>query len=94
MADQPDEATLAQVGRQCRAVSHMAQTIANIHTDYAKMYEGGEKGMAPIAEIVGERTSQLLEELGDILNGMDAVTDDDEWVNPIIAEAQKRWPAK
>lgn len=84
-----DDATRKQVADQCRAVAHMAKVIAQVHADYAKMFDAGCADA--IHEIVGRRTAEFLEELGDMLNGMDAVTEEDEWVNPIIREAQRRW---
>ncbi len=81
-----------QVAAQCRAVAHMARTISEVYDDIAKMHESGPGGWDELTEIRGQRTAELLEELGDILNGMDAVTDEDAWVHPILEEAQRRWP--
>lgn len=88
-----DAETLKQIARQCKVVAHLATTLAAIHRDYEKIFEDGGKGPEHIADIVGSRTAHLMETLGDILSGMDAVTEDDEWTDPIFREAQKRWPA-
>ncbi len=45
-----------------------------------------------IAEQVGRRTTSLMSDLGDILNGMDAASGEDEWTYPIFHEAARRWP--
>lgn len=79
-----------QVAEQCRAVAHMARAIAGVHDDYKQMFEAG--GLDSIMEIVGQRSAYLLEMLGDTLNGMDAVTEDDDWIGPVIRRAQELWP--
>lgn len=90
-----DNETMAQIQAQCKAVAHMASVIANLHTDKAKLFTECPEAMQDIADFTGARTASLLETLGDILNGMDAVdSDEDGWINPIILEAQKRWPAE
>lgn len=86
---------MKQIADQCRVVAHLADALAGIHRDYEWMYsEPVSGGATDIAELVGERTARLMETLGDILNGMDAVTDDDDWTHPIFAEAHRLWPAK
>ena len=45
-----------------------------------------------LVEQAGERTAAFMETLGDMLNGMDAASDEDEWTVPIFAEAQRIWP--
>lgn len=79
-----------QVIAQCRVVEHLAKALADLHADLARAY--AEPGAAVILDIAGERTAHIMEALGNILNGMDAVEDSDEWTAPIFAEAQKRWP--
>jgi hypothetical protein len=81
-----------QIVQQCVAVRHMARTIADIYGDMAILFAEGRA--EKISEIVGSESAALLETLGDILNGMDAVTEDDEWIDPIIEEAQRVWPTK
>lgn len=89
-----DETNLRQVADQCRAVAHMATVIADVHSDLAKLFAAGGGAPADIAGSVGERTARLMEYLGDVLNGMDAVSEEDEWTAPIFAEAHRLWPAK
>lgn len=79
-----------QVADQCRVIAHAARVIADIHADKAEIVGRASPSMV---EFMGRETAQLMELLGDILNGMDAVLDEDAWVNPIFAEAQRRWPA-
>ena len=89
---QGDAPIMQQVARQCSAVRHMATVLALMHGDFARMYSRGY-GELIVAEM-GERTARLMETLGDILNGMDAVTEDDDWVSPIFDEAHERWPTE
>lgn len=82
-----------QVSDQCRVVAHMAQAINQIYSDYTKLFRE-EKAMAALEEMVGERTACLMDDLGDILNGHDAVMPEDEWVNPIMERAREVFPEK
>lgn len=90
--DEPvDSGKREQVAKQCQAVAHMAKTLASVNTDYAALLRAG----APLPlEIVGARTAYLMEVLGDILNDMDAVDEEEDgWIDPVIAEAQRLWPS-
>lgn len=80
-----------QVAKQCDAVAHMATVLATVKGDYAKLLRGGVP--LPI-EVVGAHTAHLMEVLGDILNAMDAVDEDEDWIDPVIAEAQRLWPSE
>lgn len=84
----------AQVGDQCEAVAILATGIATVHTELARMFRDGE-GMSPAyCAIVGKRTARLMEELGDILNEMDAADDKEiEKLTPIFDVAHELWPA-
>ncbi len=86
-----DRKLLNQVSEQCRAVAHLATCIAEIHSDKATIFKECPEAAADIADLTGASTAQLLETLGDILNGMDAVGKGDEWVNPILLEARRLW---
>jgi len=86
-----DEEKQMQVAKQCEAVAHLATALAQVSTDYAKMFKACPVGH--LVEQVGQRTAHQMEVLGDILNGMDAITDKDKWLDPIFAEAQRLWPA-
>lgn len=80
-----------QVAKQCEAVAHMATALAKLNADYAELFRHG--AMDSLTEIVGRRTAYLMETLGDILNGMDAVDpEQDAWLDPVFAEAQRLWP--
>ena len=79
-----------QVAEQCRAVAHMAGVIADVYSQKVVIYN--EVPNVPTTDLVGERTADLMEMLGDVLNGMDAVTEEDDWLMPIFAEAHRRWP--
>lgn len=82
-----------QVAAQCRAVSHMATAIAQVHDDLAGMMESGVGPWGDLLDIRGRFTTSRMEQLGDILNNMDAVEEEDAWINPIMEEAHRLWPA-
>lgn len=85
------EADRAQVIAQCKAVAHLCDCLAGLHRDLIKYYEIPNAN--EILDMAGDRTAGFLETLSDIINGMDAFdADEDEWVNPIIEAAHKRWP--
>lgn len=80
-----------QVVKQCRVVAHLAKALADVHADYVTLLESG----APLPlDVVGARTARIMETLGDVLNGMDAADDDDDWTAPVFAEAQRLWPSE
>lgn len=85
---------LQQIADQCRVVAHLAGVLAGVHEDYAKMFANPESAasIAGIADMVGNRTAQLMEELGDVLNGMDAVDEGDEWTEPVFDKAHEMFP--
>lgn len=82
-----------QIAAQCRVVAHLAASIADVHRDLERIYLTSPKAAEDIASIAGPRSARLMEQLGDILNGMDACDEDDEWTAPIFAEAQRLYPA-
>jgi hypothetical protein len=85
-------ATPAQVALQCKVVASLARSIASVHDDYQKMMESGDPG--GLARIAGERTAEFMERLGDMLNSMDAVSDEDEWMTPIFEVAHDLFPVE
>lgn len=87
------DARRKQVADQCRAVAHLAAALAQVSDDYARMF-GNVGAVRPddIVEMVGKRTARQMEVLGNILNGMDANDDEDEWMAPVFLEAQRLWP--
>jgi len=92
--EEQDRELLQQIAAQCKVVAHLATALAKIHSDYEVMYRDDRtsKPMLDIAEIVGPRTASFMDQLGDMLNALDAASEDDEWTHPIFQEAQRRWP--
>jgi hypothetical protein len=84
-----------QVAKQCAAVAHMANALAEVHATKAQTIRIGGYGSAEAIEWVGRSTAGLMETLGDILNGMDAVDEqEDSWIDPVMEEAHRLWPQK
>jgi hypothetical protein len=82
-----------QVVKQLKAVAHLATALAEVSGQLAKGYaDPTAASFDGIVEMTGERTAHQMEVLGDMLNGMDAVTDEDEWLTPIFDAAHKMWP--
>lgn len=81
---------LMQVSRQCSAVRYLATELALLYGDLAKIFAAGH--FPNIADMDGEKSAALMEILGDILNGADAVPEGIEWLDPIFEEAHRRWP--
>jgi hypothetical protein len=82
-----------QVALQCRAVAHLAKALTEVYTDYETMFASGNYPAGDaFVEHIGSRTAALMETLGDILNGMDAVEDEDAWMEPVFKKAHDLWP--
>ena len=77
-----------QIADQCKAVAHMAQALADVYSAKEHILR---EGYQRTVGIVGPESAALMETLGNVLNGMDAVTEDDAWLDPIFKEAQKRY---
>lgn len=89
MGEMPE--TRAQVIAQYRAVAHMAKALAAVHEQMADMFEAAPE--ASHSTIAGPRSAYIMETLGNILNGMEAVdSDEDAWLDPIFAAARRLWP--
>lgn len=87
-----DDEKRKQVIDQCRVVHHMATVLATMyHPSQLPSYYSSDAG-STLLDIVGLRTASMMEVLGNILNGMDAVEKDDEWVDPIFERAHKIFP--
>ncbi len=84
------EISSAQVAAQMKAVAHMARAIAKIHDDLREV--GEQCPGLDLWAIWGEESASFMEILGDMLNGMDAIEDEDAWMAPVFAEAQRVWP--
>lgn len=80
-----------QVAEQCRVVAHLASALARVHLDYVALCE--VPAFADILPQVGQRSAALMEQLADVLNSMDALSDRDAWTRPIFEEAQRLYPA-
>lgn len=83
--------TPEQIADQCRVVAHLARQIASVHEQMEPYYAAGP--MSPfLLDLVGNRTARLMETLGDVLNGMDAVDESDAWTASVFRIAQATWP--
>lgn len=81
-----------QVVAQCKVVEGLAHSLAVVHSDKAVSFA---QGLWPdILEMVGRDTAALMEILGDILNGMDAITEEDSRYDAVFEAAHRRWPTK
>jgi hypothetical protein len=80
-----------QVADQCRAVAHLATALAQVSEDWAKML-AAPSGADELLDMVGDRSAGHMETLGDILNGMDAIDDDDGWIDPIFEKSHEMFP--
>ena len=81
-----------QIADQCKAVAHMARAIAEVYDSRADRIEPMPDKM-PLG-MIGRHSADLMEYLGDSLTGMDAVSEDDDWINPIMHEAQRLFPSR
>ncbi len=85
--------TREQVVAQCRVVAHLARQIALVHEQCAETYaHPGTPMRDSFIDLVGEQTAQRMETLGNMLNAMDAVTEEDAWVDPVFHAAHATWP--
>lgn len=81
-----------QVKRQYRAVAYLAKALSGVHVDLTDMLnEPGPHDR--LLEMMGARSAYFMEVLGNALNEMDAVQIGNDWLDPIFAEAQRRWPS-
>lgn len=80
-----------QIVEQCRAVSALAAHLSKVHAELAELY--GVALPAGVVEIVGQRTAWMMEELGNMLNEMDAVQDSDvAAINEVFDRAHAMFP--
>lgn len=85
--------TKEQVLAQCRVVAHLAKQIAMVHEQKAEAYDSMTMD-AGLIDIVGKMSANAMEVLGNVLNGMDAVDEDeDAWTYPVFEVAHVTWPA-
>ena len=84
--------TMAQVLDQYRVVVHLAKSLALVFEQSADFYAKTANNLMMI-DMLGEHSAAIMEMLGDILNGMDAVDDDEDgWTNQIFRIAHATWP--
>lgn len=79
----------AQLIAQCKAVAHMAHVLSGVHTDLMRLYEVASDAAV---EFAGPLAHRRMEALGDLLNGMDAVTDKDAWIDGVFDGARQIFP--
>jgi hypothetical protein len=77
----------SQVIDQCKVVAHLADVLAKVHRDYEMLFVDGK--FDNLIDQVGRRTAGIMDDLGDILNGMDAVSADDDWTYPIFEKREQ-----
>jgi hypothetical protein len=85
-----------QIADQCKVVVHLAGALAEVFGDYARRfgeYPPDDFTCGIAADGIGRLSAAVMDKLGDILNGMDAASDEDEWVDPIFEKAQQLWPS-
>ena len=82
----------AQVTKQLKAVAHLATLLAEVSSQLARLYHNRDCKVDELVEMVGDRTAHQMEVLGDMLNAMDAVSEEDEWLDPIYEAAHRLWP--
>lgn len=88
-----DELTKAdQVAAQCRVVVHLCEVMIDLYRMHGDLFGQHVAGHLPLVDMLGTRTAALMEELGDHLNGIDAVSDEDEWVNEVYRVAHEMFP--
>jgi hypothetical protein len=80
-----------QVADQYRVVAHLASALMDVHKQIEPSIRDGISD--DLLDLRGKRSAHLMEVLGDILNGMDAVDNsEDGWTAPIFKRAQELWP--
>ena len=89
-----DDVKRKQVSDQCPAIAHLAEIISKVHSGCAYLFASGSPMMTGLEDQVGERTACLLDYLGDVLNGMDAVDDGDEWIGEVLRMSREIFPEK
>lgn len=87
------DAKRKQVADQCRAVVHLCKALAEVNEDQARMFDDEAcPGLDRLVDSIGNRTARHMELLGNILNGMDANDEADDWLDPIFEKAHQLFP--
>jgi hypothetical protein len=79
-----------QVGAQASVIAHMAKQIAKVYEELCEIYASSSN--ESFLRMVGRDSADRMELLGNMMNNMDIVTDEDAWVDPIFEEANRLWP--
>lgn len=74
-----------QVVDQCRVVEHLATELAKLFKDLGVIASKDHD----MSEMIGRRSCDMMEVIGEAMNGLDATQPEDKWVNPIFAEAHR-----
>ncbi len=88
-----DDKTRLQIQQQCLVVASLAESIAEVHRQKAALFEKCPAVVDGWDDLTGPKTAAYMEMFGDALNAMDACSGEDEWMEPVFLEVQKRWPA-
>lgn len=81
-----------QVVQQYQVVAELGEIIASLAKDHIRLLEADLDLDDGLLDVKGNITAAWMEQLGDILNGADAVTDEDKWMEPIFEKAQEMFP--
>ena len=79
-----------QVAKQFEVVAHLATVLAGVHSDIVKVIRDGH--MDDSLDRIGDRSAAWMERLGDMLNVMDGVDEEDVWTNPVFEAAHRLFP--
>jgi hypothetical protein len=85
-----DDEKRKQVALQCKAVAHLAKAVADVYDHRAMRLE--INAVVGDVDLIGKWSANAMEVLGEMLNGMDAVDESDDWMKPVFREAQRLWP--
>jgi hypothetical protein len=76
-----------QTANQYKAVIHMATSLKTVHEQTLTAFPVQSRG---VMELQCVRSAEIMEMLGDLLNAMDAVDEDeDAWMDPIFEKAHE-----
>jgi hypothetical protein len=85
LASITDAELLTFTEAQFKAVAHMAKVVAELHGPH--MTRHSSRG---VLELQSVRANEIMEWLGDLLNAMDGVDDEEDgWMEPIFEEAHR-----
>ena len=84
-----------QAVAQCRAIIHMASVLADIYRRHATMLDSNSDINPLLFETIGNSSRRMMNSMADILNGIDAVTEEDmkRW-GLVFARSQEVFPAR